>query len=120
MAPMNWTRSVLRRAADGTEPDISRLLADVPSMLDEARRRRARAAATDPIGALVPMAWRAIPRMAAAALLLVALAAAMSLSGSPASREREANLDSLIFSEDDLGSTDPILQAIIGGENGNG
>ena len=68
----------LVRAAEGLEPGIDVLLDAVPGMLAEAHRRRR---GRDALAASVPLARRIIPRLAVAAALLVAISAALVLTG---------------------------------------
>ena len=71
-------RAALERATDGDEPRTAALLAGVPGILAEARRRRG---TTDVLAAGVQACRRAIPRFAAAAAVLVAIGTALLLTG---------------------------------------
>jgi hypothetical protein len=67
-------RDALHRAtAGGPEPDMSRLLGAVPAMISAARRRRLQERDT-PLAAIVPLASKLIPRLAAATAVLALLA----------------------------------------------
>ena len=67
----------LERSTAGVEPRVDRLLDGVPLMLAEARRRRA---GRDALTAGATLARTAIPRLAAAAAVLVAISAALWLT----------------------------------------
>lgn len=79
-------RDLLERAGDSPEPQLDHLTAAVPGLLAEAARlRNADDSISDGvrIGLLdqvVPLAWRAIPGLAAAAILLVAISGALFLT----------------------------------------
>lgn len=69
-------RTALERATEGVEPQTAPLLDAVPAMLAESLRRRREQAEGD---AVVRVCRRAIPRLAAAAAVLVALSTALLL-----------------------------------------
>ena len=110
-----------RAAAHGPEPDLSRLLDAVPAMLGEARRRRLAERRT-PLAALVPLASRVIPRLAAATAVL-AILATVALVFDPGTRTGDrTDLDTMILSGAETGSgvEDLLLGkgATLGDENG--
>lgn len=72
----------LERSTAGIEPRADLLLDRVPQMLAEARRRRA---GRDALTASVALARTAIPRLAMATALLVAISAALWLTAGDAS-----------------------------------
>jgi hypothetical protein len=117
-------RRALRDSTEGAAPDMERLLASAPSLVDEARRRRAQTV-RDPIADLVPMAWAVLPRLAAVAAALVLVSAAFYVReiGVDLSEEPTASggVDVLLLTgglSDESG--DPLLEALLGEENGNG
>jgi hypothetical protein len=114
-------RYAFRRAANGLEPDVSRLTDAVPAMMAEARRRRMRAEQVDSISAVVPLARRVIPRLAAAAAALVLVATVFGVRDASETGNGTASLDSLILtSEIGEGASDVLLEALTdtGDENG--
>lgn len=121
-------RRALRASTGEAEPDVKRLLASVPSLVDEARRRRARAF-RDPIAGLVPLARRALPRLAAAAAALLLVSAGFYVKEVGLERETAVEtaggIDSLLLTGSwSAEDGDPLLGAILGQENdeenGNG
>ncbi len=76
MSTEKISRETLRRALESLEADTARLQAAVPGLMIEAGRRRRQAAAGP---SLVALAWRAVPRFAAAAVVLLAIAAALGV-----------------------------------------
>ena len=106
-------REALARAADGPQPRTEVLLARVPSMLAEARRRRGR---RDALSASVPLARVAIPRLAAAAALLVAVSVGLVLTAEgESSRTAPASWDQVLVAGGTV-SDDVILSAMLGEE----
>jgi len=113
-------REALRRAAAGREPAMERLLGAVPEMLQEARRRRL-TASRDPVGAFVPLALSAIPRLATATALLLLISIALFVFGPAETRTADSSFESLLLSGDELsGGVDPFYEAILGQESGDG
>jgi hypothetical protein len=114
-------RGALRRAVESPEPEVVRLIVAVPGMLAEARRRRRLAEQRDLVTAVVPLARRAIPRLAAAAALLLAIAAALFLTDSNGEMTSDIGLDQLILTGSADGEVaDPLLDAIVEGEASDG
>jgi len=101
-------REALERATDGLSPDVGRLLDNVPHMMREAARRRDRRRARSVLAASIPPARRAIPRLAAATALLVAIGAVLWLSGAQTtSSDGAADIGDLIVSGS--GPTDRLI-----------
>jgi hypothetical protein len=114
-------RQALRRAAEGSEPAMERLLDAVPEMLAEAERRRRSLERIDPVSAIVPLAWKAIPRLAAAAALLAIVSAALFITDWGRTEDIGQDFDALIFSGNgDTGEDNLLLKAIVEQENGDG
>jgi hypothetical protein len=126
--PRALARDALRAAADGPEPDMGRLLAAMPAMMAEARRRRL-GESEAPLAALVPLASRLIPRLAAAAAAL-AILATVTLAIDLRARGGERNdIDAVLTDTGrgasdagDTGSVDDLLlarpAAVLGEDNG--
>ena len=99
-------------------------MAAVPDLVGEARRRRAAAASTptDFFGTLVPLASRAIPRLAAAAALLLAISTALFFTADePATTTQavqtstDSGFEQLILTGSSSADyDDPLLDAIAG------
>jgi hypothetical protein len=97
-------RDALQRAAmSGPEPDMTHLLDAVPAMLAEARRRRLLERRT-PLAAIVPLASRAIPRLAAATAVLALLATATLVFDLGARSGDRTDLDTVILGGAETGS----------------
>lgn len=107
-------RSALRRAAGPGEPDISRLVDAMPEIQAEARRRRARQAQVDPVVSLVvSLARSAIPRLSAAAAMLVLAATFFGFRDASQASGSQADLDAYILTGemgDDV--SDLLLEAL--------
>jgi len=113
-------RAALERAARDPEPDMSRLLDAVPGLLAEAGRRRLFRRET-PLTAVVPLAWKLIPRLAAAAVILVLASTVMVLRDSGGTDRDRQDLDRLLLvGTDAAGVEDLLLEDILAQENGNG
>ncbi|MDH3283210.1 MAG: hypothetical protein OEQ13_00575 [Acidobacteriota bacterium] len=114
-------REALRRATDGPAPRVDRLVGAVPEMLAEARRRM-RDAPADPVADLVPLAWKALPRLASVAALLLLGCAALLLAGNGSSVDAGAqDLDRMIVTGGVAGGDqDPLLEALLFEEDGDG
>lgn len=110
-------REALSRASEGAEPDRRKLVDSVPALMAEADRRR-RSTGTDPISALVPLAWKLIPRLAAATAVLVLVSATLSYLDRRADVPRES-FDALIYGGTDA-QGDLIIEAIFDSEYGDG
>jgi len=108
-------REALDRATDGTEVHIDRLLDSVPRMMEEAQRRRRRASRRDVLTASIPMARRAIPRLAAVAALLVAISTALLLTGSETGTSSTTSLEDLLIAGNGV-SDEMIVESILGTE----
>lgn len=114
-------RRALRRAGEGVDPDMTRLLDAVPRLMSEADRRRGVESRLDPVSAVVPLAWKLIPRLAAAATLLVIASAAVYVVDAGRDEEAGQDFDSLIYDGfEPAGAQDLLLEAIVDQENGNG
>jgi len=107
-------RSVLRRAAGPGEPDVGRLVDAMPEIQAEARRRRASQAQVDPIVSLVvSLARSAIPRLSAAAAMLVLAATFFGFRDASQAAGSQTDLDTYILTGemgDDV--SDLLLEAL--------
>jgi hypothetical protein len=108
-------REALDRATDGTEAQIDGLLDSVPRMMEEAQRRRRQASRRDALTASIPMARRAIPRLAAVAALLVAISTALLLTGSETATSSTTSFDDLLIAGNGV-SDEMIVESILGPE----
>ena len=109
-----------RAAAHGPEPDLGRLLDAVPAMMTEARRRRLLERRT-PLGALVPIGSRLIPRLAAATAVLALLATVALVFDAGARTGDRTDLDTMILGGAETGGVEDLLLdrgATLGDENG--
>jgi hypothetical protein len=115
-------RDALHRAAAGDPaPDMGRLIDAVPAMIAEARRRRLSERET-PLGALVPLASRLIPRLVAATAVLALLATVTLVFDLGTRSGDRTDLDTVILGGSDAGGgvEDLLLDkgAALGDENG--
>ena len=92
-------RDALQRTTDGAEPNVVRLLDKTREILDEAERRRG-AVDEDALTASITLARWAVPRLAAAALLLVAVSAAILFQQSGDAGDGFDRLDELVLGVD--------------------
>lgn len=118
-------REALERAHQDFEPDTGRLLDSVPAMMAEAVRRRRLAGKIGPMAGAVSIGRRAVPVLAAATVILLAVAALLFYgeSGeSPLGTDRHQSLDRLILTGGAEGAEgeDLLMEAIVGEVNGNG
>ncbi len=112
-------RAALEKAAGASEPDVSRLVEAVPSLMAEARRRRRAAAAIPPSLVLAGRARQAIPKLALATLDVVAIAATVSFLDRGAAVGASASYDSLVLTVADSSGTesnDILLEAVTKGD----
>jgi hypothetical protein len=94
--PRTLVREALREAGEGPEPDMSRLLAAVPDMITESRRRRLQARPA-PLAAIVPLAARVIPRLAAATAVLALLATVTLVLDHGTTTGERSDLDTVLL-----------------------
>jgi hypothetical protein len=114
-------REALRTATGDRQPDLRRLLDAAPEIVREARRRREQAPKRGIVNVAIPLAWKAIPGMAAAAVILVAISVGLFLSDPAMNGNGSQDLDTLILSgEGSTLDTDLIFEQIVGQENGDG
>ena len=109
-------RETLTRASGTHEPRLDGLLAAVPVMIAEAHRRRRVAETPAARISLAATAW--LPRLAAAAALLVAIAvlwpARQSRETSAASADAQTALDSwVVTGSSPSGVQDPVMEALV-------
>lgn len=116
--PEELTREALERATAGREPEIGALLESVPDILAEARRRRMASEQQDAVTAIVPLAWKAIPRLAAAAVVLVVVSAGLILMNGDWSAADLQDLDDVVLGAEI--DSDLLIETILAGENGDG
>lgn len=115
------TRKALRTAMGHGDPDLSRIVSRVPAIVTEARRRRSREAELDPLSAVFLLARKAIPTMAAAAAVLVAIAVFVGRSEPAGSIDSATGAESfLLTGEAGEGVNDLLLQAMTQGRGDNG
>lgn len=113
-------REALERAPGSTEPDVAAIVSAVPDLMAEARRRR-EAVAPDLVSVVASGAWRAIPRLAAAAAAAVALAALASFVERTPANGAATSLESVILSGGEgEGTTDLLLEAVLAAEKNHG
>jgi hypothetical protein len=111
-------REALGRAAGDGAPDVSRIADAVPAMIAEARRRRAFESRVGTIDAVVPLARRAIPAMAAAAAVLALVATFVGYRADSGTVDGMTELDRLILTgEVSSHVSDVLLEAMT--ERGN-
>ena len=113
----------LRRSTDGVDADVSHLVRAVPSMMAEVRMRAQRP--FDPLAALDDTLRAWVPRLAAATLVPVALAAIMLLTDTGRSTANEESLDRLFLTggySDSGGEAlcDPVFEALLGDTGNHG
>ena len=107
-------RNTLRKAAEGTAVDMSRLLAAVPSLMARARRAGLEPP-DDRLPAIAAGAWRAMPRLAAATALVLTLAAVALVLSRTGARDGAASVDAVIMNGAEGGGTgDLLLDAVVG------
>jgi hypothetical protein len=99
-------REALRGAADEPAPDVDRLVHAVPRMMAEARRRTATAS---PLTGVAPLAASVIPRLAAAAAVLVLLTVAIAWRDLIASDSTGQDIDSVILGGSDAAAVESLL-----------
>jgi hypothetical protein len=111
-------KRIFRKAAGDVEPDVSRFADSVPELIAEARRRRERAGG---VASLVPLARRVVPRLAAAAAILVIAAMLVGTGDGSESANGSAGLDRLMLTgEVSSESSDILLEAIAQGGRDDG
>jgi len=112
-------RDALERATRVPRPDTDALLARVPVVLAEASRRGLRPRREDAFSAMVSMAARALPRLAAVAALFVVVAAGLHWNAGAAHGTASRSVESLVLTGDDSDIADDlVLETIL--EDGNG
>jgi hypothetical protein len=119
--PREVARQAFRQAVGDVEPDVSRIVDAVPAMMVEARRRRAADLRLTSFSAVIPLARRAIPALAAAAAVLVLTATFVGLREPSGTGNGTAGLDGLILTGEVGGEvSDVLLEAMAerGGDNG--
>ncbi len=113
-------REALRRAAQDPEPDMGRLLGAVPEILAEVRRRRLQDRET-PLTMVIPLAWKAIPRLAVAAAILVLVCTTLLFRDTVRMDRGRQDLDTvLLVGTDAAGIEDLLLGDVNIQDNGNG
>jgi hypothetical protein len=114
-------KEAFRQAQGEAEPDVGRIVDAVPAMMAEARRRREHVERAGTIGFLAPLARRALPRLAAAAAILVVAATLVAFQDGSDTTISSAGSDNLMLTgELEGGSSDILLNAIAegGGDDG--
>ncbi len=110
-------RDALRRAAGDGEPDVTRLVESVPALMAEARRRRRAEVRAAP--SLADRARRAIPRLAVATIVVVAIAMTVSFLDRDTTTSASGTYDSLVLAGAEGGtadSSDLLLDAVTKGD----
>lgn len=111
-------KKIFRDAAGEGEPDVSRIEDAVPGMIAEARRRREQVGA---VASTVPLARRVVPRLAAAAAVLLVAAILVGIRDSSETVSGSADLDRLVLTGEVSGdSSDILLEAIAQGGRDDG
>jgi hypothetical protein len=113
-------REALERSTEGLTADVGPLVDAVPGILREARRRRS--ARVDTLTASIPFARTAIPRLAAAAAVLVAITAVLWVGGNEwttaptttADASQTSSTDDWLLTGDGV-TEEQILRSLIGG-----
>jgi hypothetical protein len=116
-------RDALRVAPGPEEPDITHLLEAVPALMAEARRRRSASAPSGLASALAERARRAIPRLAVATVVVVALASTASLVYRETPGNGSGGFDSMVLSGDESNGGDAgdiLLDAVTKGDQVDG
>ena len=108
-------RNALRKAAGGTQPDMSGLLAAVPSLMSQARRLERPPAPLGYALTIAAGARRALPILAAATLVVLALTGAALLLDRKGAENASMNVDAVVMNGAENGVTgDLLLDAVIG------
>lgn len=110
-------RRAMRLAERGTRADASRLVAAVPGMLREARRRRG---AEENAPSWARLATWALPRLAIATAVAVVAATSVWLSERPDGASATAAFESAIVGADDEATGDALFDALFGLERNDG
>lgn len=119
--PEELSREALERATSDREPDIGALLESVPEIMAEAARRRSAQQRHDSVTAVVPLAWKAIPRLAAAAVVLVLVSVGLVLTNGEITTDEPGDVGEWVLGTGDTEvSTDLLLETIVGLENEDG
>jgi hypothetical protein len=108
-------RRSLLAAAGATEPEVSRLVAAVPGLIAEARRRTAEPGSSSTLGAY---AWRLVPTLTLATAVAVALAFVALLARQGTTAARPETVETLILEESS--HTDALLDAVLAAEGNDG
>jgi len=103
-------RKALRAALGDTRADAARLVADVPAMMREARRRKDSAALSPTLPQLA--SW-ALPRLAAATAVAVLVAVGVASRGRGTTPEKPATLESVIWGGNGDGTGDVVFDALL-------
>ena len=113
----------LKEALDGCKPNLEPLLSSIPDLIAQAASRRAQPPAWQ--AAIVPLALRAVPRLATAAALLVATSVGLHLLAGEQDSEVEptqaltqsptGSLNDLVLDSSTLDS-DSLIQAVLASE----
>jgi hypothetical protein len=111
MSDERIAREALRRAQSDAEPDASRLVANVPAMMREARRRRSASVAADPT--LPELAGWAIPRLAAVTAVAVIAAAGVASWERGSAGPPPATIESVILGSGGDGTGDVVFDALL-------
>jgi hypothetical protein len=96
-APGETTRRAFSGAAGPVEPNLSRLIDRVPGILAEAEHRREARAQLDPLAAVLPLARKALPRLAAATAVLLVVALVIGNGQAEDALDTQASLDRYIL-----------------------
>ncbi len=113
-----WVKQILRDAVGDAEPDISHIDDAVPELIAEAQRRREQVGA---MASMVPLARRAVPRLAVAAAVLLVAAMLVGIRDSSQAVSGSADLDRLVLTGEMNGeSSDILLEAITQGGRDDG
>ena len=103
---------VLRDATGDREPDVSRLMQAVPALLAEASRRRHVERREGTAAITISLAWKAIPRLAAVAALLILISTGLFIKDATSRESTGENLDTVILG---VGDAEDAAEWILGG-----
>lgn len=106
------SRAALESSVECAPVEVARLVDAVPGLMLEAERRR-QVLETDSLLALVPVARWAIPRLAAAAVALVAVSGVLLLFDGNTVGRADRGVDTLLLSDTALDQADPVFQALL-------
>ena len=110
-------REALERSTEDLDPRVDALLEAVPHMLEQAALRREARARRGALTASIPLARTAIPRLAAAAALLLAVTSVLLLTGTGGQPADETpSVDEIIIAGSNGMTADQFLESMLQSE----